>query len=121
MDGNVAAMSLQERGAYITLLCICWQEKSLPRELGKLANIVGLPVPLFRKLWPSLRRCFRTHGTRLIHPRLEKERVKQANFREKQVNAGRASGVARRQPKANETPTGSEPNMNQTATTVQPH
>lgn len=90
MDGNVAAMSLQERGAYITLLCICWQEKSLPIDLGRLANIVGLPLKAFKKLWPSLSACFIQHGDRFLHPRLEKEREKQTKFSERQSAAANA-------------------------------
>jgi hypothetical protein len=40
-DGHVAGMTLAERGAYITLLCLCWQERSLPTETARLARMVG--------------------------------------------------------------------------------
>jgi uncharacterized protein YdaU (DUF1376 family) len=83
-DGNVAAMSLQERGAYITLLCICWQEKSLPADLSRLANIVGVPLKVFTRLWPILSGCFIKQGDRFLHPRLEKEREKQTAFSRRQ-------------------------------------
>lgn len=90
MDGNVAAMSLQERGAYITLLCICWQEKSLPTDVSRLANIVGLSRSAFQKLWPHLSGCFVQHGNRFLHPRLEKEREKQDKFSRRQSDAAEA-------------------------------
>lgn len=89
-DGNVAAMSLQERGAYITLLCICWQEQSLPTDVGRLANIVGLPMKGFQKLWPNLSMCFIEHDGRLLHPRLDKEREKQTKYSQRQSAAANA-------------------------------
>lgn len=116
MDGNVLSMSLPERGAYITLLCICWQEKSLPCDLRRLANIVGVPLKAFQKLWPSLSACFVTQGDRLFHPRLEKEREKQEGHRQRQSDKGMASAVAR----ANRTLTVVPPNGNHGSTTVQP-
>lgn len=112
MDGNVAAMSLQERGAYITLLCICWQEKSLPSEVSRLANIVGLPGKTFQKLWPHLSGCFVQQGDRLLHPRLEKEREKQDGFRQRQSQKGKAS--------ANRRATEAQPEVNHGSTTAQP-
>ncbi len=105
MDGNVAAMTLQERGAYITLLCICWQEKTLPATPDRLANIVGVPVRAFHKLWPHLSGCFVQHGDRLLHPRLEKEREKQADFSRRQSDKGVASAANR----ANRKATGVQP------------
>jgi len=90
MDGNVAAMSLQERGAYITLLCICWQEKSLPAAPRRLANIVGLPAAAFQRIWPNISGCFVQQGDRLLHPRLEKEREKQQRFSRRQSDAADA-------------------------------
>jgi len=81
-DGNVAAMSLQEVGAYIRLLCLCWQEQSLPTDPARLARMVGAPLPAFQKLWPAVRTCFQEVDGRLVHPRLEKEREKQRVRRE---------------------------------------
>lgn len=101
MDGNVQGMSLQERGAYITLMCICWQETSLPSDPRKLANMVGTPYKAFMKFWPAVHGCFQEQGARLVHPRLEKERQKQADYRQRQSNAGRAGAAARAQPDGN--------------------
>lgn len=95
MDGNVAGMSLQERGAYITLICVCWQEGTLPVDPKRLANMVGVPFRQFNNLWPALSVCFRETEGRLVHPRLEKEREKQENYRRRQSDKGRASGIAR--------------------------
>lgn len=98
-DGNVSGMSLSERGAYITLICICWNDGSLPVAHDRLANMVGLPVRQFHKLWPALRACFKEQDGRLIHPRLEREREKQEQFRRRQSDKG-ANGAAARWRKA---------------------
>ena len=98
-DANVIGMSLQERGAYITLLCICWQQGTLPADVGRLARLCGSPLVAFRRLWPALEPCFRVdseHTERLIHPRLERERDKQADFRRRQSDNGRHGGRPRK-------------------------
>jgi uncharacterized protein YdaU (DUF1376 family) len=94
-DENVLVMSLQERGAYITLLCVCWQQGTLPDDQERLARLCGVPVPAFRRLWPALAVCFRAaldQPGRLVQPRLEREREKQANFARRQSDRGRLGG-----------------------------
>lgn len=112
MDGNVAGMSLQERGAYITLICICWFDQSLSADPQRLANTVGLPYRAFAKLWPTLKVCFDEVDGRLVHPRLEKEREKQSEYRRRQSDRGKASAASRS--------TGGQPEGNHGSTTVQP-
>lgn len=106
-DVNVVAMSLQERGAYITLLCFCWIQGSLPRDVARLARLCGVPLATFRKIWPALETCFRDAELtdRLRHPRLDRERVKQAAYRQQQSERGRLGGRPR---KAAEKPSLSE-------------
>lgn len=111
-DGNVAGMSLHERGAYITLICLCWQEGTLPADRSRLANMVGLEPRFFARLWVHLKPCFREIDGRLVHPRLEKEREKQAEFRRRQSDKGKASAAARS--------TESQPGFNRGSTGVQP-
>lgn len=111
-DENVRMMSLQERGAYITLICQCWTEGTLPADVAWLARLCGTPLTAFRRLWPAIERCFRNHPTeadRLVHPRLEKELEKQAEYRRRQADKGRASGASRLNRKATETNRGSLP------------
>jgi uncharacterized protein YdaU (DUF1376 family) len=115
-DGNVAGMSLAERGAYITLLCICWRECSLPDDATRLARMVGATPKEFNKIWPAVRVCFTQQGDRLTHRRLDLERAKQDIYRKRQSNAGRASAEAR----LNQTPTMVEPRSNHGSTVVQP-
>lgn len=107
-DGNVAVMSMQERGCYITLLCTCWLEQSLPSSHDKLSKLVGLPIAAFRKVWPAIQPCFIEADGRLTHKRLEIEREKQEIYRRRQSDAGRAS--------ANRRLTAVQPRFNQKAT-----
>jgi uncharacterized protein YdaU (DUF1376 family) len=97
-DGHVAGMSLAERGAYITLLCLCWQDGSLPADLGRLARMVGEPDAGFRRLWPALEPCFRKQDGRFVQPRLDQERQKQAARREAARKSG-TKGAAVRWPR----------------------
>lgn len=95
-DSHVMRMSMAERGVYITLLSTCWLEKSLPSDLEALARTVGLPAAVFRKLWPAVAVCFVAQDDGgLIHPRLEKERQKQATHKQRASDNG-SKGAATR-------------------------
>jgi uncharacterized protein YdaU (DUF1376 family) len=124
-DRNVVVMSMQERGVYITLICHAWQSP-LPSDIAHLARICGTPLAAFRKLWPSLAVCFRPHPDDpgvLIHPRLERERLKQVEFRQRQSDRGKASGAARRKPHKPDMNAGSipvQPDLNAGSTGSQP-
>lgn len=94
-DERVTLMSMQERGVYITLICKCWTEGTLPADPQLLARLCGFPVAAFRKCWPAIAPCFRAcprDADRLVHPRLEKERQKQRAFRRRQADNGRKGG-----------------------------
>lgn len=98
-DENVRIMSLQERGAYITLICLCWIEGTLPADIVLLSRLCGTPLAAFRKLWPAIDRCFTNHpndSDRIIHPRLERERHNQAEFRRRQSANGKKGGRPRK-------------------------
>lgn len=112
-DGNVAAMSLHECGAYIKLICLCWQEGSLSADPQRLANMVGTSLRDFRKLWPALAPCFHEEGGTIRHESLDRERHKQEAYREQQRVKGLASGAARA--------SGAPPGGNRIATAVQPN
>lgn len=99
-DGNQGEMSLAEVGAYARLLCRCWLEKSIPDDPVRAANLAGATPAQMRRMWPAIRRCFRPSTDqegRLVHPRLEKEREKQEQYRRRQSDAGKASATARLQ------------------------
>ena len=95
-DINVSSMSLQERGAYITLLCFCWTNNgALPTDVARLATVCGTQPTVFAKVWPAVRECFTEQDGRYIHPRLEREREKQATYRERQSDKGARGAKAR--------------------------
>ena len=94
-DSQVAAMTLQECGAYITLLCFCWRERSLPAEPEALARLCRVSTTAFARLWPALAPCFAVKDGRLVQPRLDRERRKQARYRQLQAESGRKGGRAK--------------------------
>jgi uncharacterized protein YdaU (DUF1376 family) len=90
-DENVVCMSLNERGAYITLMCFCWREGSIPSDLESLSALCGVDIDTMSGIWKRVQKCFNPHKKneqRLIHFRLEKERKKQKEHSKKRSEAG---------------------------------
>lgn len=95
-DGRQAAMSAEEAGIYIRLMCVNWVEGSLPGELDKLARIGGVSRKRMERAWVTLQACFqpdpKNPAYALVQPRLERERVKQQEFRRRQSDNGHKGG-----------------------------
>ena len=86
-SSKVIAMSATERGAYITLLSVQWLDGSLPNDISALAKIAGITGKSFARMWPhNLARCFVLRGGRFYNERLERERKKQAEYRQRQTD-----------------------------------
>ena len=100
-DSHVIAMTLAERGAYITLLCLCWMDHSLPTERTSLARLCRVSAVAFDRLWPALEPCFTVIDGRLVQPRIERERARQAQFRAVKVSAGQKGGRAKAESQQN--------------------
>jgi uncharacterized protein YdaU (DUF1376 family) len=103
-SARVCMMTLEEEGAYMRLLCYCWIQGHLPADPEKLARLIGkggsttlatVVAAMFKKD-PG-------NAERLIHDRLEEERVKQAEWAKKSSLGGKASAAARNQPKGGST------------------
>lgn len=96
-DERVRMMSHRERGIYITLLCLCWTEQSLPADLTALAKLVNVPAKPFIRLWENsvLKGCFAIVNDRLRHKRLDAEREKQAQHHQIKSDSGKAGAEAR--------------------------
>lgn len=97
-DENVVAMSLEERGAYITLICFCWREGSIPSDVNRLARLCGVDGSAMAQLWPSLCPAFsqsETEPSRMVHPRLEKERLKQLDRKVERSESGKRGAEKR--------------------------
>lgn len=95
-DENVALMSLEEEGAYIRAMAYCWREGSIPADPARLSPLLkGARMEVVR----VVKGCFKqspTDASRLIHPRLDFEREKQREWREKSRLGGKKSGESRR-------------------------
>lgn len=94
-DGKVIPMTLEEEGAYRRLIDQCWLDKRLPSNLETLAAMCkNVSAEKMRVMWNRIEPCF----TRVeeggiaffIHPRLEKERRKQAKNRKARQLAAKA-------------------------------
>lgn len=97
-DENVMLMGLAARGAYITLICFCWREGSIPADPGRMARLCGVDGSAMNEVWPEIKPCFKaseTDPSRLIHPRLEKERAKQLAFSSERQASGRRGAEKR--------------------------
>jgi len=90
-------LSQEEVGAYVRLLCHQWNRGSIPVETEKQQRLAGGSVSV-----DVLAKFRLVDGCGLVNDRLEKERAKQAKFRQKQREKGLLSAEARKkQPRFN--------------------
>lgn len=94
-DENVALMSLAGRGAYITLICFCWREGSIPEDTVKMGRLCGIDGSAMAQLLGELLPCFELANGRYIHPRLEKERAKQVEYKNERSESGKRGAEKR--------------------------
>jgi uncharacterized protein YdaU (DUF1376 family) len=105
--GGVADMTQSEVGAYMLLLCQQWNRGSIPVQTERQQLIAKGEVT------PHVLSKFKTGQDGLLrNERLEKERQKQADYREMQRKKGVASGESRAKKK--------EPLLNHGSATVEP-
>jgi uncharacterized protein YdaU (DUF1376 family) len=108
-SGKVLRMSTEEVGCYLLLLLYDWNETGFAYDVKDLAQVTRLTTRKFEAAWKRVGPCFVERDGRWFNPRLELERTRQAEWREKSSKGGKASAQA----KANQ-------QVNQTSTTVQP-
>lgn len=75
---GVQALTLEERGAYITLLAWSWEHGPLPTEATKRATILGTSTGKLRALWRTLGEHWEETAVGWVNERLEEERAKLA-------------------------------------------
>jgi len=97
MTGAPAHMTPEETHVYIWLLCLDWQRVGFVFDEKALAHFCRMTRPRFRKAWAIVSQSFVARDGRMFNPRLEKERAKQAEWRDKSAEGGRR-GAARRWP-----------------------
>ena len=89
-------MTLEEEGAYIRAISYCWREGSIPADPVLLSRLLkNVSIEVIRTLVPRFRKIETKGGQRLVHDRLEKERRKQSEWRQKCSVGGKVSGKAR--------------------------
>jgi uncharacterized protein YdaU (DUF1376 family) len=88
-SGSVAVLSVEERGAYITLLARCWLMVELPLDPDEIAALAGVKVGWWAKHGERVMRQFHKTDTGYRNDRLDEERGKQAAYSEQQ--SGRAA------------------------------
>lgn len=98
-DARVRAMTLEQRGAYLELLCLQWENGAIPYAVSDIAALLNVSVEHFKAaLWPKLSGRFPRSGgrsSRRRNARLERERE---YFARKQ-SAGKRGGAKSRPPK----------------------
>ena len=93
-DETVAMMTHEERGIYITLLCHCWLEGSIPAEEAKLARLIRCDGAALTQVMPAFTKS-ETDDSRLVNPRLERVRKAQEEHRRLLSEAGKRGGRPR--------------------------
>jgi uncharacterized protein YdaU (DUF1376 family) len=94
-SGKVGTMTTEEVGMYVLLLCLDWNETGFEYDEKRLSRWCRVTPAKFRRDWAAVSECFVERDGRLYNPRLEAERIKQAEWREKSRRGGVASGQAR--------------------------
>ena len=91
-DEHVQVMTMTERGIYISLLCLCWTEGSIPDDPLRAAKICGSTLKEMKTSWRAIRDRFLPDledSSRLRHKRLDLERSKQEAWRLKSSVGGK--------------------------------
>lgn len=93
---RVRRMSLEERGAYITLLCDAWVDVGLEPDAESIADRLGVDLEAAERLMAGqLGRCFVLVDGRLVSPRMERERQRLDERSRTLSEAGARGGRAR--------------------------
>lgn len=98
---GTATMSLSERGAYVTFLAHQWDLGSVPAAAKDRARMLGCTAAEEKRIWIKLVTKFDCIDGVFKNERLEEERQKQAEYRRRQSDKGKASAATRRQPDVN--------------------
>lgn len=91
-------MSMAERGIYISLLSYCWLQETIPNDPKLAARLCGISARQMSSAWPNVASRFQIDAEdckRLRHKRLDTERDRQTQWKEKSRQAG-VSGANKR-------------------------
>ena len=97
---RLGEMTLEEEGAYRRALDSCWLAGSLPNDPVRLARIIGKGCSEeVARVVLAMFDITSEDGVRVMHDTLERERRKQADWREKSALGGKRSAGKRKHPK----------------------
>lgn len=97
---RVQMLSLEEEGAYIRLLCYCWQHGSIPSDPEKCARLIGKSSSTTLARVVQAMFIASENDAELIHDRLDEQREKQRVWKEKCSAGGRKSAEIRQESKS---------------------
>lgn len=96
-DDKVAPMNLKEVGAYWLLLSYCWTENGLKNDQDYLKGLCKNDSE-WEQIWKKISKCFyskKNKNNRLFNRRLDEERKKQNEFKEKMTESGKIGAEKR--------------------------
>lgn len=97
-DGRFQGWNLEERGAWLTLVCCAWNDGDIPAAQSVLARLLGVGPGDMARIWSAIGdRFIEAPGKpgRLISPRLETERDKAEGLSKLRAEAGTKGAKAR--------------------------
>lgn len=97
MGGKPGMMTPEQTHVFIWLLCLDWNQNGFPLDVPTLSRWCHVTPIVFRKAWTLVQECFSSKEGRWFNERLEKERIKQADWRDKSSKGGKT----KRQPPTN--------------------
>jgi len=97
-DSNTIAFTAEQDGIYLRLLCLCWLEGYLPGNHDRIRRLLKDGASVDEECLQQVLNCFTftTETGLFTHPRLEKERKKQFEWRKKSSAGGKASALIKR-------------------------
>lgn len=93
LTGTVT-MSLAERGAYVTLLAHQWDAGFVPGDAVARARLLGCTLAQAARVWAIVSEKFTACDQGYVNLRLEQERTKQADRRQKLAANGSKGGAS---------------------------
>lgn len=97
-DGHFSGWSLEERGAWLTLILHNWLEGSIPSDLTAISRLLHLDHGPARGVWSAIGHRWIPHPDspgNLTSPRLEIEREKAMALAQKRGTAGKKGATSR--------------------------
>jgi len=98
-DEAVILMDNREFGAYVHLLNHGWIHEGIPIDEESQARLVKEPLAQWRKMWLAIKVKWAQHPEdphKLVNPRQERERLKQAEHRAERSESGRRGAAIKK-------------------------